>query len=98
MRIVKQKEGFTLIEVMIYLALFTLLLGAGIVSAFYIIDAAERNKYEDSANAEAQFLLRKIDWALTGVSVINSPPSAGSSGVLSVDKADFPDNPLIIDS
>lgn len=89
-------RGITLIETLVYIALLTLFIGSGIVSAFYIIDSSEKNKLKISATAEAQFLLRKIDWALTGVTIIDSPSSGTSGGTLSVNQADFGDNPIVI--
>lgn len=76
-------RGITLIETLVYIALFILLIGSGIISAFYIIDSSERNKSDLSATTEAQFLLRKIDWALTGVDSVSV-----SGGTLSIDKID----------
>lgn len=82
----KQNSGITLVETLIYIALFILLIGAGMISAFYIIDSSERNKTDLSTTTEAQFLLRKIDWALTGVTSINTPSSGNSEDTLSVEK------------
>lgn len=60
------KAGFTLIETIIYIALLAFLMGAGISVAFYIIDSSQKNKTEVNVQAEGNFILRKIDWALTG--------------------------------
>ena len=60
------KKGFSLIEVIIYIALMAFLMGAGITAAFFVIDSSQKNKEEVNVQAEGNFILRKIDWALTG--------------------------------
>lgn len=62
----KKNGGFSLIEVIIYIAILAFLLGAGFASAFYIIDSSRKNKTDVNVQAEGNFILRKIDWALTG--------------------------------
>ena len=62
------KKGFTLIEVVIYIALMALLLGAGVTTAFYVVDSSQKTKWETNVQSEGNFILRKIDWALTGAS------------------------------
>lgn len=83
MHSLEYNKGLTLIEIIVYIALFMLLIGGGMISAFYIIDSSERNKSDLSITTEAQFLLRKIDWALTSVDSVSV-----SSDTLIVDKSD----------
>lgn len=80
------KRGFTLIETLIYIALVTLIMGSGVVAAFYIIDSSEKSKTNIATVAEADFLLRKIDWALTGATSIDT----SLPETLSVTKTGFP--------
>jgi len=79
--------GFTLIEVLIYIAMLVLIIGAGMTSAFYLITSSEKDSMAFNTAAEAEFLLRKIDWALTGVETIDHPPPDGS--LLKVNKTGF---------
>ncbi|OHA70741.1 MAG: hypothetical protein A3D64_02825 [Candidatus Wildermuthbacteria bacterium RIFCSPHIGHO2_02_FULL_49_9] len=79
------KKGFTLIETIIYIALLAFLLGAGISAAFYIIDSSQKNKSEVNVQAEGNFILRKLDWALTGATDVSA---AGTT--LTVTKAGGP--------
>lgn len=81
-----KNQGITLIETLIYIALFILLIGGAMISAFYIIDSSENNKSDLSSTTEAQFLLRKIDWALTD-STITSPSGGSSGSTLEVNKS-----------
>ena len=73
-----KNRGFTLIEVVIYLALFTIIIGGGMVSTYSIIESTNAGSNQVTLQEEANFLLRKVDWALIGassVSVIISPPT-----------------------
>lgn len=65
------KKGFTLIETLIYIALFTILLGAGFSTAFNLIQSGESLGYKTVTNSELDFVLRKFDWATTGASSFN---------------------------
>lgn len=91
------KRGFTLIETIIYVALVGLLIGSGVVASYYIIDSSEQGSVHANATAEAQFLIRKVSWALIGVDTIHSPASGTSGYQLSVHKNGFASNPIIID-
>ena len=90
-------RGFTFVEALVYIALLALMIGGGIVAAFSIIDSSEKEKTKINAIADAEFLMRKIDWALNGVNAINSPAAGASGETLSVNKSGFPSNPIVID-
>jgi len=60
------QKGFTLIETIIYIALLAFIIGAGVSSAYYLIDSSVKGENDVNTIAEAEFLLRKIDWAMTG--------------------------------
>jgi type II secretory pathway pseudopilin PulG len=71
-------RGFTLIETIIYLALFALVVGGGMVAVYQIISSTDATNNKVILQEEANFLLRKIDNTLTGavaVSVSSSPPT-----------------------
>jgi hypothetical protein len=64
-------QGFTLIETIIYIALFTLLMGAGFSTAFQLIQSGESLNAKTITNSELDFVLRKLDWAMNGASDIS---------------------------
>jgi len=74
-------KGFTLIEVIIYIALLAFVIGAGVSSAYYLIESSANGKTETNIIAEAEFLLRKIDWAMTGATDVNA-------GTMTITKGD----------
>lgn len=71
----KNQKGFTLIESIIYIALFAIIIGGGMVGTYHIIQATDASYNHIILQEEANFLFRKIDWALTGATAVttNSP-------------------------
>lgn len=92
------QRGFTLIETIIYLAIVSLLIGSGVITAFYIADTSEDTRSGINVEAEAHFLLRKIEWALIGSTMVSPSPGAtdvslvtdkgGVIGVITIDVVD----------
>lgn len=70
----RSNQGFTLIEALIYIALFSIVIGGGIGTAFYIAQGTQNVHQFILRESEANFILRKIDWALNqadSVSVVD---------------------------
>jgi prepilin-type N-terminal cleavage/methylation domain-containing protein len=82
----KSKRGFTLIEVIIYLALFSMLIGGIIVVAYTIFESAGRDQARELLQQEGNFLTGKIEWALSGANAINNPPVDTPLDILQVTK------------
>ncbi len=72
----KNKNGFTLIEVIIYIALFSLLLGTAFITAYELIEGSDKLSTKNTTGAEGNFFVRKLNWALTSISDINVPSPA----------------------
>ena len=72
--------GFTLIETIIYIALFTIVIGGGMVAAHQIVEGTNASYNHIILQEEANFLFRKIEWALTGLDGSSSitAPSTGT--------------------
>src|SRR3989344_1460523 len=81
--------GFTLIETLIYIALFSMIIGGAFMAAYQLIDGASKLNTKSATEQEINFVLRKIDWALTGVDPTQPiiPPS-GYSDTLTLTKYD----------
>ena len=73
-------------EVLIYTFLTMFILGGMLLAVYNIIEGSTVLGGEIIIQEEANFLLRKIDWALSGVSDINIPVPGNSGSALSVDK------------
>src|SRR3989344_3115161 len=94
----RNKNGLTLLETVIYMGILTFLMGAGVTAAFYIIDSGQKDKTGVNVQAEGNFLLRKIEWAMTGASsdsMIVSPTTLSLAKDISPDFPDPLQNPLV---
>ena len=69
----KNFKGFTLIETIIYLGLFAIVIGGGMIAAYSIIQGTDANNNQVIVQEEGNFLLRKLDWALTGATAVTVP-------------------------
>ena len=74
--------GFTLIETLIYTAFFALLVGSLLAITFQTLSSSGQVARKIAVQQEANFILRKIDWALSGGTGLSVP----SSDTLSVTK------------
>ncbi len=86
--------GFTLIEMVIYIALFSVMMGGLIVTVYQLYQSAGSTTAKITVQEETNFVLKKIDWALTGSSI--NTPLSGTSAILSVTKTGFSSNPIVI--
>lgn len=64
-QIKNKQQGFTLIEMVIYIALFALIMSGAIVSIYGILGSSSRNATKAMVQEEGSFLLGKVDWILT---------------------------------
>ncbi len=82
------KSGFTLIEVVIYIALFGILFGGAIVASYNVIESSGRNQSRAQLQAEGEFLLAKIGYVLSGVQNISMPSVGITGSILKLSKYD----------
>lgn len=91
-----RRHGFTLIEVIVYVALLGLFLSGAIVAAFALSDSNMWNIRNAHIQEEAAFMSQKILWALTNATEVEIV----GDGVFIAKQAgeDFPvgDNPIAI--
>ena len=73
-QLVKSGAGFTLIEVLMYVGFFTLLVGTLLGIAYQTIASVNQINNKIVLQQEADFILRKINWALVGGAVIAVGP------------------------
>lgn len=90
-------RGFTLIEILIYSVIVTMILTFMLLAAYQIID--NRSRLEDwlAIEENQRFLLQKLDWILGSNQSINTPVNGANGNTLSVNKLNFSGNPLVID-
>jgi type II secretory pathway pseudopilin PulG len=73
------QRGFTLIEALIYLGLFSILMGGATVAAYNLFDTSVKIGTRTMLQEESDFMMAKIDWALSGAKAVTAP-SAGFTG------------------
>jgi len=88
-------KGFVLIEMIIYTALFSIMMSGLVVAVYQLQESAKHTETGFATQEEINFVYKKIDWVLASAEKINSP-TLGISTNLSVDKRNFIDNPIII--
>ena len=71
------KRGFTLIETVVYVALLGLIMSTMLVGVYQILQAQASTSNKTIMQEESTFVLRKIDFALSGISAL---PVVGGSG------------------
>ena len=69
----KTDAGFTLIETLLYALFLSFIIGGALGATYEIIQNGDRTAANIASAAEANFLLRKLDWALTGASGVSFP-------------------------
>jgi type II secretory pathway pseudopilin PulG len=84
MKNINNQSGFTIIETIIYIALFVLVMAAVVLSTYNMIASTDKAQYKSLVQNEGQFAIRKIHMALnnaTSVSISGTTLTAtGPSG------------------
>ena len=78
----KYVRGITLVETLIYLALFTIVVGGLLASAYALFESNDRNQTKAMMQMEQDFLIAKIDWALGGAESVSVPTDSRLSVTL----------------
>lgn len=84
----REGKGFTLMEVVMYIALFGVLFGSGVVTVYSVVDSSGKNQARARLQAEGEFLLAKIVYGLSGVQNISMPGVGVSGSRLTLTKHD----------
>lgn len=89
----QNNQGFTLIETLIYLALFGILIGGAVVAVYSLLEGGGRTQTRTLIQEEGNFLISKISWALSGAESV----AILTSDKLSITKwSPYPSNPVVI--
>lgn len=79
------KYGFTLLETLIYIALFGVLMTGALVTVYELLRSAEENRFAIAIQEEGIFIQRKLNWALSGATVVTMP----NAHSISISRADL---------
>ncbi|MEK9180395.1 MAG: type II secretion system protein [Patescibacteria group bacterium] len=91
------RKGFTLIETIIYIALFSLVTSFVMVIFYQMLGGRDQHRNRVEVDGEANFMMQKIVWAMTGATAINSPLVNVTGTLLSVNKFNYGQNPIVFD-
>ena len=67
-----KQNGFTLIETIIYIALFGILMTSALVAVYELLGSGEINKTSLIIQTEETFINSKLRWAITGSTAVNA--------------------------
>ncbi len=93
-----KNKGFTLIEVLIYIALSAVLMGSAFITVYQLIDGSRKLNSKNTTQEEGNFVIRKIGWALSGINPSTTPTITGAacSRSISIVKSDTSLSPIVI--
>ena len=92
MKKTNQKSGFTLIEVILYLAIFGILFSGAVVAAYSITESSGKNHTRAMMQEEGQFLLEKINWAVSNAQVATVPAGGHLAVTVGANNLEFDQN------
>ncbi len=72
----------------IYLALFSILIGGAVVAVYSVFESGDRNQTHAMLQEEGNFIVAKINWALTGVESVSAPAVNATGAELKLTKWD----------
>ena len=75
-------RGFTLIETLMYLGLFSIIIGGLTVSAYSFFELSGRNQYKAVLQNEQDFLIAKINMVVRNAQSVTIPAAGASASVL----------------
>jgi prepilin-type N-terminal cleavage/methylation domain-containing protein len=91
------KRGFTLVELIIYIAILSVVL-LGIVSTMYLVFSARSKAYAvNEVEEQGALIMESMARTIRSADAINSPAIASSSSTLSVATYDLTKNPTVFD-
>jgi prepilin-type N-terminal cleavage/methylation domain-containing protein len=62
----RKNSGFTLIEMIVYIGLFGIIMAGLVTTSFHLTESARGTSSKVATEEEINFVLKKLDWALTG--------------------------------
>lgn len=68
-----KQNGFTLIETIVYIALFGVLMTSTLVTVYELLGSSEINKTALIIQTEETFINSKLRWAITGATAVTAP-------------------------
>ncbi|MBT6067808.1 prepilin-type N-terminal cleavage/methylation domain-containing protein, partial [bacterium] len=95
MKIFSNKKGFTLVELILYVAIGSIILL--IITSFFQTNLSSRAKVKSITEVDQQgaYLMQTITQTIVNAEAINSPSIGTSATTLSLDVVDVADDPTL---
>jgi prepilin-type N-terminal cleavage/methylation domain-containing protein len=91
-----KNNGFTLLETIIYIALFGIIMSGAVVTTYQLLESGRHNQIAIFTQEEGMFLSRKITWALTGATEVSVN---AAKNVLIITRPDLSsESPLVLEA
>lgn len=89
---INSQKGFTLLEAIIYIALFTILITSCFIAGYNLIEGSSSLSGKVRTQEEGGFVTKKISWALSSIDPASTPAIGGSncSQTLTVNRTETP--------
>jgi type II secretory pathway pseudopilin PulG len=85
----RRGSGFTLIETLLYIALFGIIIVGIVASAYVFFESSDRNQTKSMLQSEGDFLIAKIDYALDGATAVTIPAANANGTTLTLSNAKY---------
>lgn len=93
----KASGGFTLVETILYIGIVAIIISSFLLISGQVISSSKQTRQKIELAENQKFLIQKINWLLRSADVVNTPAPNATSAILSINKINFADNPLVID-
>ncbi len=88
-------KGLTLIETVVYIALFSILMTGALTASFDLLESGQKSLGKATVQEEGSFVQRKMDWALGDMSVAPTVSGSSCTQSISVSKTGYASNPVV---
>ena len=89
--------AFTIIEVLVYIGLFGIVIGGAVTAVYQIVESSGRSESKAHLQKEGDFLIGKVEWALSGARAIEAPGiNVSSADSLTIRRWDTMNDPVTL--
>jgi prepilin-type N-terminal cleavage/methylation domain-containing protein len=92
----KKQQGFTLIEVIVYLALFSFIMGSFYILLNQIVLSADKSRAQVRLISEGRFVEERISYALKG-GAVDDPYAGATSTTLTINNSGFDQRTVVFE-
>ncbi len=92
------QKGYTIIEMLLYITVFSLIIGSILAVAVSITNQRIQNQINQEVDAQGRLIISSITQSLRNASTINNPSVGNSSSSLSLNTTTATNNPTIFDT